>query len=75
MQLESEGGDRRRTVAWTDSVAPADVLEGFRFLDRRHTGNHLAATAGASTRELIHRMGHGRMRSALVYQHATDERA
>lgn len=31
--------------------------------------------AGASTRELMHRMGHGSMRAALVYQHATDERA
>ncbi|MGH3884513.1 MAG: hypothetical protein ACRDRC_14095, partial [Pseudonocardiaceae bacterium] len=30
---------------------------------------------GASTRELMHRMGHASMRAALIYQHATDERA
>ncbi|GAA3858478.1 hypothetical protein GCM10022243_25210 [Saccharothrix violaceirubra] len=34
----------------------------------------LAAAAGASTRELMHRMGHGSMRAALIYQHATSER-
>jgi len=33
-----------------------------------------AATAGASTRELMHRMGHASMRAALIYQHATSER-
>ena len=40
-----------------------------------HTGNHLASKSGASTRELMHRMGHGSMRAALIYQHNTDERA
>ncbi len=30
--------------------------------------------AGASTRELMHRMGHGSMRAALMYQHATGDR-
>jgi integrase len=47
----------------------------FRFHDLRHTGNHLASKRGASTRELMHRMSHGTMRAALIYQHATDERA
>ena len=68
-------GNWRRTVGWADSVARAGLPEGFHFHDLRHTGNHLAAMAGASTRELMHRMGHGSMRAALVYQHATDERA
>jgi hypothetical protein len=27
------------------------------------------------TKELMHRMGHGSMRAALIYQHNTDERA
>ena len=48
---------------------------GFHFHDLRHTGNHLASKSGASTKELMHRMGHGSMRAALIYQHNTDERA
>ena len=39
------------------------------------TGNHLAAESRASTRELIHRMGHSTMAAALHHQHAPDERA
>ena len=67
-------GNWRRSVKWADSVKKAGLPEGFRFHDLRHTGNHLAAAAGASTRELMHRMGHGSTRAALIYQHATDER-
>jgi integrase len=40
----------------------------------RHTGNNLAAATGASTKELMVRMGHSTMRAALIYQHATRER-
>jgi integrase len=39
-----------------------------------HTGNNLAAATGASTRELMVRMGHASPRAALIYQHATRER-
>ncbi|MEU4401419.1 hypothetical protein [Micromonospora orduensis] len=42
--------------------------------DVRHTGNTLAAASDASTRELMHRMGHGTMRAALMNKHATSER-
>ena len=49
-------------------------LSGFHFHDLRHTGNTLAAASGASTRELMHRMGHATMRAVLIYQHATSER-
>jgi hypothetical protein len=49
-------------------------LGEFHFHDLRHTGNTLAASSGASTRELMHRMGHASMRAALIYQHATSER-
>jgi integrase len=45
-----------------------------RFHDLRHTGNTLAAATGASTRELMARMGHSSMRAALIYQHATADR-
>lgn len=44
------------------------------FHDLRHTGNTLAAATGASTRELMVRMGHASPRAALIYQHATRER-
>jgi hypothetical protein len=30
-----------------------------------------STNSGATTRELMHRMGHGSMRAALIYQHAT----
>jgi integrase len=64
----------RRAVRWSDAIKAAGLPAGFRFHDLRHTGNHLAAQAGATTRELMHRMGHGSMRAALIYQHATSER-
>jgi integrase len=47
---------------------------GVHFHDLRHTGNHLAAVTGASTKELMARMGHSSVRAALIYQHATRER-
>jgi integrase len=63
-----------RSVRWSQSVVQAGLPAGFHFHDLRHTGNNLAAASGASTRELMHRMGHGSMRAALIYQHATGER-
>lgn len=65
----------RTTVCWSASRAAAKLPDGFHFHDLRHTGNHLMAQSGASTRELMERMGHSTMRAALIYQHATDERA
>jgi integrase len=44
------------------------------FHDLRHTGNHLAALTGASTKELMARMGHSSVRAAMIYQHATRDR-
>ena len=49
-------------------------MEGFRIHDLRHTGNTLAAATGASTKELMARMGHVSPRAALIYQHATRDR-
>lgn len=68
-------GSWRSTVKWTTKVKEAGLPAGFHFHDLRHTGNHLASKSGASTKELMHRMGHGSMRAALIYQHNTDERA
>ncbi len=63
-----------RSVRWSECVAEAGLPKGFRFHDLRHTGNTLAASSGASTRELMHRMGHGSMRAALIYQHVSSQR-
>jgi integrase len=58
---------------WLRARAKAG-LPTLRFHDLRHTGNTLAAATGASTRELMARMGHSSMRAALIYQHATKDR-
>ncbi|WP_435842384.1 tyrosine-type recombinase/integrase [Streptomyces collinus] len=52
----------------------AGVTAELYFHDLRHTGNTLASTAGASTRELMTRMGHSSSRAALIYQHMTSDR-
>ncbi|MFF0525343.1 tyrosine-type recombinase/integrase [Actinomadura nitritigenes] len=44
------------------------------FHDLRHVGNTLAATTGASLKELMSRMGHASSRAALIYQHASQDR-
>jgi integrase len=58
---------------WNGAVSAAG-LEGFHFHDLRHTGNTLAAATGASTKELMSRMGHASPRAALIYQHASTDR-
>jgi hypothetical protein len=42
--------------------------------DLRHSGNTLAAEAGATPRELTKRMGDATTRAALIYLHSGDER-
>ena len=59
---------------WRRAKVEAGVQLGLHFHDLRHTGNHFAAVSGASTRELMGRMGHASMRAALIYQHRTSER-
>ena len=44
------------------------------FHDLRHTGNHLGALTGASTKEVMARMGHRSVRAAMIYQHPTRDR-
>jgi hypothetical protein len=44
-------------------------LGGLRFHDLRHTAATLAAAAGATTKELMERMGHTSPAVALRYQH------
>ncbi len=57
----------RRAVAACD-LPPVRVHE------LRHTGATLAAATGASTAELMHRLGHASPAAALVYQHAVAQR-
>lgn len=66
----TRGGFRTTWVKARDSVG----LPAFRFHDLRHTGNALAAATGASTEELMARLGHASMRAALLHQHATADR-
>jgi integrase len=60
---------------WWDAARRATSLgSGFRFHDLRHTANTLTASLGASTADLMARMGHASPAAALRYQHATRER-
>jgi integrase len=66
---------RRATFYTVWSRAMKEVgVSGLRFHDLRHTGNTLAAMTGASTKELMSRMGQSSPRAALIYQHATQAR-
>jgi integrase len=66
------GGPIRRSNftrrVWIPTTQAAGV-EGLRFHDLRHTAATLAVAAGASTRELMVRMGHSSSAAALRYQH------
>ena len=59
---------------WARARDAVDLPEGFRFHDLRHTANTLTAATGASTRDLMFRMGHASAQAALRYQHATRQR-
>ncbi|MDJ0360684.1 site-specific integrase [Rhodococcus sp. H29-C3] len=48
--------------------------KGFRIHDLRHTGATLAAQKGATTAELMRRIGHSTPSMAIRYQHASDAR-
>ena len=58
---------------WVPALAAAG-LPAMHFHDLRHTGNMLAADAGANLRELMDRMGHSTTRAATVYLHGGNER-
>jgi integrase len=49
-------------------------MPGFRFHDLRHTGQTLAASAGATTKDLMLRLGHASPAAAYRYLHAVDGR-
>jgi integrase len=49
-------------------------MSGFRFHDLRHTAGTLAARTGATTKELMARLGHASPQAAMIYQHAASDR-
>jgi integrase len=56
---------------------PARAAAGrpdLRWHDLRHTGATMAAVAGATTRELMDRLGHSTSNMAMRYQHVADDR-
>jgi Phage integrase family len=55
-------------LEWLPATKAAE-LEGVRFHDLRHTAATLAVVAGATTKELIARMGHSTPDMAIRYQH------
>jgi integrase len=65
-------GNLNKVIGWPAAVKKLGV-PGLHFHDLRHTGNTFAARTGASTRELMARMGHDSSQAALIYQHATSE--
>lgn len=74
-------GTRNNTIVENSSIGKmyararkAAKREDLRFHDLRHTGATLSAQAGATTKELMNRMGHSTPRAAMIYQHATEQR-
>ena len=60
-------------TAWLRATKSVE-MDGVRLHDLRHTGATLAAATGASTKELMNRLGHASSDAALRYQHATRDR-
>ncbi|GAB3279011.1 hypothetical protein GCM10027589_05360 [Actinocorallia lasiicapitis] len=69
--LRRSGFNKATRVIWTHIVTVLG-LPGAHFHDLRHTGNMLAAETGeATTKDLMHRMGHDNERAAIRSQHAS----
>jgi integrase len=71
-----KGGKLRRSnfnKIWSRAATAAGVPDAH-FHDLRHTGGTLAAATGATTKELMARLGHSSSRAAMIYQHATRDR-
>jgi integrase len=58
---------------WARARAAAGLTE-LHFHDLRHTGATWLAQEGATTKELMRRLGHSTPAMAMKYQHAEDER-
>ncbi|WP_433354190.1 tyrosine-type recombinase/integrase [Microtetraspora malaysiensis] len=62
----------RRAADWAKNTTKIG-FPGLHFHDLRHTGNTIAASSGATFRDLMERMGHDSVRAAMTYQHRTAE--
>jgi integrase len=62
-----------RTRVWLPATAMLG-LHGLKFHELRHTAGTLAAQTGATTKELMARLGHSSSRAAMIYQHASTDR-
>ncbi len=66
---------RRLRDSWLRAKATVEALPpNFTMHDLRHTANTITAAQGASTAELMSRLGHSSPAAALRYQHATRAR-
>jgi integrase len=61
-------------VAGIRAPNSAAGVAGLRFHDLRHTAATFAAATGATTRELMERIGHSSPAAALRYQHVMKDR-
>ncbi|MGH3848301.1 MAG: site-specific integrase [Pseudonocardiaceae bacterium] len=76
--FESAGGtplerSNFRQRVWLPATR-AVGLDGLRFHNLRHTAGTLAARTGATTKELMARLGHASPRASMIYQHASQDR-
>ncbi|MGH9154858.1 MAG: site-specific integrase, partial [Acidimicrobiales bacterium] len=76
--FESAGGtplerSNFRQRVWLPATR-AVGLDGLRFHNLRHTAGTLAARTGATTKELMARLGHASPRASMIYQHAAEDR-
>lgn len=62
-----------RQRIWIPACELAGLKE-LRFHDLRHTAGTLAARTGATTKELMARLGHSSTQAAMIYQHAAEDR-
>ncbi len=63
----------RWAFVWRRATKSAG-LEGLHFHDLRHHAGTLAAQLGATTKELMERLGHSTIRASLIYQYSTQKR-
>lgn len=62
-----------RYRVWLKATQAAG-FDGLRVHDLRHTAGTLAARTGATTKELMVRLGHASPNAAMIYQHAAADR-
>jgi len=66
----------RISEAWQAAKATTGSAPGLRMHDlRHHAATLMARMPGITTKELMAQIGHASPRAALIYQHATEERA